>query len=809
MNLRFCLLPLLLCCRTALAQQPITLTGTVLDPQHAALPFANVSVEQATDSAFVTGMATDMNGVFRLPVPAPGTYRIKINALGYRAWTSPVLTADQAQVVRTLGNITLQTSPQLLQGVTVRAQKPLLEQHPDRLVVNVDGSALTAGNTAFDVLSKAPGVFVDQDGNIQLNGKSGVQILLDGKRVYLSRRELQTLLQNLPAAQLRTLELMSNPSARFDAEGAAGVINLTLKKNAALGLSGSTYAGTHYNGAAGYSAGSTVNLKQGPWSSFGSLDLARRPTRQSTRMQRTFGSASADLALEQQGEQTGFRTAPTLRLGTDYDFTARHSVGATAHLVLADEATDFASETRLGTGITAGPQRVLARNRQANRLRSGTVDLHYLGQLDTLGTTLAAEVDYATLRDLTHSDYQNRYVDLPAGAAEPVQRFSSHNPVRYGIFAVKTDYTRPLGAKTKLELGAKHSQVRSDNDLAFYQETGLEAARLDVTRSNRFLYQEAIYAGYANLATSLGERWQLQAGLRAEQTRSRGTSPTLHQITSRRYLNLFPSVFVQQRVSKDYQIGYQYSRRITRPQYEHLNPFVFFVDPYTVAQGNPQLRPQYTNAWQLSQTLKSTYNLTLGYARTADYMAEVPTQRLVDTLTVLQQRNVRRFDQLSGTLVAPLRLAARWQVSNVLSVSYQNFRTELQGQSVRNTRLHYFLQSTHRVELPAGLRLEVSGVYLGPQAYGIYQVQRLWWVDAGLKRSFLDDKLDVSLNVADMFRSRHLRGAFQAEANRTAFDVYRGTQSVGLQVRYSFRRGATFNAKPRNTSLEELNRASE
>lgn len=803
MNLRLYLVPLLLVGRAALAQQPVTLTGTVLDPQHASLPFANVSVVYATDSAFVTGMATDTNGEFRLPVSAPGTYRLKINALGYRAWTSPVLMTNQAQAVQALGNITLQASPQLLQGVTVRAQKPLLEQHPDRLVVNVEGSALAAGNSAFDVLSKVPGVFVDQDGNVQLNGKSGVQILLDGKRVYLSRRELQTLLQGLPATQLRTVELMGNPSARFDAEGAAGVINLTLKKDAALGLSGSTYAGAQYNGAAGYSAGTAVNLKQGPWSSFGSLDAARRPTRQSTRMQRTFGSDSADLALEQQGEQTGFRTAPTLRLGTDYDLTARHSIGASAHLVLADEATTFASETRLGPAVAAGAQRVLARNKQENRLPSGTANLHYLGQLDTLGTSLAAEVNYVTLRHQIRSDFQNQYA-----GAEQVQRLSSYNPVHYGIFAANADYTRPLGAKAKLELGAKHSRVRSDNNLAFYQEDGLEAAKLDLTRSNRFLYQEAIYAGYANLATSLGQRWQLQAGLRAEQTHSQGASPTLGQTSSRRYLDLFPSVFVQHRVSKNYQIGYQYSRRINRPQYEHLNPFVFFVDPYTVAQGNPQLRPQYTNSWQLSQTLKSTYNLTLGYARTTNYMAEVPTQRPLDTLTVLQQRNVRRFDQLSGTLVAPLRLLPRWQVSNVLSVAYQQFRTELPGQSGRNTRLHYFLQSTHQVQLPAGLKLELSGIYLGPQAYGIYQVQRLWWVDVGLKRSFLADQLDVSLNIADVCRSRHLRGAFQA-ASRTAFDVYRGTQSISVQVRYAFRRGATFKAKTRTSNLEELSRTSE
>ncbi|WP_303311229.1 TonB-dependent receptor [Hymenobacter sp. BT730] len=791
-----------------LAQGVATLTGTVFDAQRAAVPFVNVVVVQPKDSAFVGGTVSDLQGAFRLDAPPAGQYQLHISGLGYNKWVSPVFELSTAAPSRDFGSVVLAARAQLLSEVTVQAQKPLVTQLADRTVVNVEGTALAAGNTVFDVLSRAPGVFVDQDGNVQLNGKAGVQVLLDGKRVYLTGKELQSLLQSMPADNLRTLELMANPSARFDAEGTAGVINLTFKKKLQAGLNGSVYAGTQYNGQAGYTTGATLNGKRGAWSSVGSLDLARRPNLRTSTLSRTFAGAGPGVRFEQEGEQTGTRTTPALRLGTDYEFNSQHSMGVTANLVSATEDNTFTSVTQLGNGAGSSAQRVEGYNVIANRLASGNFNLHYLGKLDTLGTTLTADADYVTLRESTRSDFENRY--LPGNGAGQATRSSlrTNNPVRYDIYAAQADYTKPLTAKTKLELGAKLSQVRSDNELAVVNSVG-EQRLPDATRSNHFVYREAIRAGYATLSTGFGPKWQVQAGLRAEYTRSTGSSLTLDSTTARRYLDFFPSVFVQQNVSQDYQVSYQHSRRISRPRYEDLNPFVFFLDPYTLAVGNSQLRPQYTNTWQVSQTYKSTYTLALGVARTRDYIAEIPTQRPQDMLTIMQQRNVQRFDQLNATLSAPVRLGSKWQMNNTLSMAYQHFQTELLGQAVSNRRLHYFLQSSQQVQLPGQLKLEVSGIYLGPQAYGIYQVRPLWWVDAGVKRSFLLEQLDVSLNVTDLFRSRQLRGAFQAEGSRTAFDLYRGNQSVALQLRYSFRRGSAFKAKNRTTTLDEFNRASD
>ncbi|QIL77662.1 TonB-dependent receptor [Hymenobacter sp. HDW8] len=656
------------------AQNNTSLSGTVLDQQRAAVPFVNVTLVEAADTALITGTVTELNGAFNLNAPRPGSFRLQVNGLGYKQWTSPVFEIAAESGTRDFGSIVLAPSTQLLKEVKVQAMKPTVVQLADRTVVNVEGKALAAGNTAFDVLARAPGVFVDQDGSIQLNGKAGVQIMLDGKRVYLTGKELQTVLRSMPAEQIRTLELITNPSAKFDAEGTAGVINLTLKKNQQTGLNGSVYAGAHYNGRAGYTAGGTLNAKHGAWNSFGSLDMAQRPNLYTIAANRTFDASGPGVQFRQDSRQTGTRKSPSLRVGTDYNFNDKHSVGITANVVLADESNVFRTETLLGADPDTSRQRVEARNTLNNQLISGTFNLHYLGKLDTLGTTISADADYVTLTDETQSTFLNRYLTLNAPEEGKTQSLASDNPVRYDIYAAKVDYTKALGGKSELELGGKISQVRSNNELAFYTTSASERI-LDVTRSNHFVYRENIVAGYTNFSISLGSKWKLQGGLRAEQTRSKGNSRTLGTTTARRYLDLFPSVFVQQQVSKEYQVSYQYSRRISRPRYEDLNPFVFFLDPYTFAQGNPQLRPQYTNSWQVSQTLKSTYNLTLGFARTADYIAEIPTQNAQDTLTLMQQRNVDHFDQVNGTLSVPVHLGSKWQINNVLSVAYQHFQT--------------------------------------------------------------------------------------------------------------------------------------
>lgn len=428
-----------------------------------------------------------------------------------------------------------------------------------------------------------------------------------------------------------------------------------------------------------------------------------------------------------------------------------------------------------------------------------------MGKLDTAGTTLSADVDYVKINNNANSRFFNVYEQISTGNSRQVLP-GSDNPSDYSIFSAKTDYTKAFSKDTKMELGAKISRVVSDNDLRFFYNVD-NVNRPDSLKSNHFIYKENIYAAYANFNTKLSSKWSLQSGLRAEQTLGEGNLLTTKTTFKRNYLNLFPSIFLMHNISKDYQISYNYSRRINRPRYESLNPFVFYIDPYTYAQGNPSLRPAYTNSFEVTQTLKSKYIFKVGYAVTTDFIAEVPEQFPELNRTIFMQSNVQRYENYNGNVVLPIKISKNWEMNNNITISYQDYTIEQKERSLRNRQLNYYAQSSQNIQLPKKIRLEVNAFYQGPFAYALYKISPLWGIDVGVKRSFLNDKFELSVNVNDIFRGQQIIGKANYNGNINEFDQYFGSRSLRVNLRYKFNKGAKIEEKKRNTNLEELNRA--
>lgn len=788
------------------AQTPGMLTGIVIDEKEQGIGFVNVAVVQASNASVVTGAIADIDGRFEIKTPAQGKYYLKLSGLGYEQIQTEPFEVTGEKFAKDFGKLQLKADVKTLSEVTVQAMRPTITTHPDKMVVSVEGTAMAGGSTAYEVLEKSPGVWVDQDGNIKLNGKAGVQIMINGKQTYLSGKDLQNLLQSMSAENIKDLEIITSPSSKYDAEGASGIININLKKNMEYGMNGSVYAGYQYNNLSTYTSGATVNYQEGKWNSSASVDVARRMRYRDMDMNRIFNNEGNKSYFDQDGQEESERFAPSLRLNTDYDINDKHSVGAQTSLYYSNSDQIFYTDSYLRDFNPRKDVFVRAENGAKGDYFNGTFNLHYMGKLDTTGTTLSADVDYARINSEENSRFFNRrdslYFNPPVRVNELL---TSTNPTTYSIYSAKVDFAKKLGKVGKLELGVKGSHVTSDNELKFYEVEDTQEV-LDVKRSNHFIYKENIYAAYVNYSTSMGKKWSLQAGLRAEQTESEGHSVTNNQTTDRSYLNLFPSLFVQQKVSDNYEIGYKYSRRINRPYYENLNPFIFYLDPYTLAQGNPYLRPQYTNSFELTHTFKQSYNLVLGYSVTEDFIAEVPMQNSKDNTTVFQQDNVDNFENLSATMVAPVRISSKWEMNNNATLTYQRYKKTINTESVLNDQLTFIANSTQNIQLPAGIKVEINGGYQGPAVYGMYKVEDSWWVDSGFKRSFMNDKLDVSLNFTDIFRSRILVVNTNIDGNVNAIDQYQGARSVRINLRYRFNKGKDFDAKKRNVNLEELNR---
>jgi outer membrane receptor protein involved in Fe transport len=767
------------------------------------IEYATVALLPRGKTQPIAGAITDAQGQFLLNGVEKGTYDLAISLLGYATKTIRGLAITEQVPNVQVGAVKLSMAATNLKEVNVQAMRPTITQEADRMVVSVEGTAMAAGNTAFTVLARSPGVFVDAEGNIQLNGRSGVTVMIDGRLTYLSARDLRAMLEGMSAENIKNIEIITNPSAKYDAEGTSGILNINLKKNTMRGINGSVYAGyTNNFQQYGYTYGGNINHKSGRWNSFLNMDAARRVGGREATFTRIFYGQDRTTYFYQVA--TGNFTAegpPSVRLGTDYSFNDRHSVGFTSYYVTNYSKSDFLTETYIGYAPATPSQFIDADNISSNTFTSFTSNLHYTGKLDTLGTTLSADLDFARISNRGEADFFNYFTDLTKNT-QTRDFLYTNTPNGYNIYSARVDFTRPLKPGHEMEAGGKVSRVVSDNDFRFYFNN--EGLVLDPQRTNHFNYRESIYAAYLNWNGKLNKRFTMQAGLRAENTQSLGTSYTTGQVTERNYLNFFPSLFLQQHVRDDYQLSYSYSRRLTRPNYGNLNPFRSYRDPYTFTEGNPYLRPQYTQSFGLNQIFKKIYSLNFYYNYNRDVMAEIPILDVANATTIYTTGNVNDGHNIGFTAVAPLKIAKWWDTQNTSVLSYNKFSMVSTEGPLVNDQVFFMLQSNHTIQLPLEVRMELNLLYRGPAASGLYHMAPMHRVDVAFKRSFMKKKLDLTVN--DLFKGFRYYWTTDIGGNVNEFDQYFRWRSVGATLRYNFSKGQKVDTKRRNNSLEEMNR---
>jgi hypothetical protein len=780
------------------------LSGRLFDDKNKPVSFANVALLRSADSSLAIAVISDSSGRFSLQPPATGRYLLHITAIGFSPLKTTVIEATET--AKDLGNFTLKTETKALDNVSITTLRPTITQLADRMVVSVQGTAMAAGNTAYAVLSRAPGVFIDAEGNIQLNGRSGVLVMIDGKQTFLSARDLRTLLEGMSAENLKNIEIITNPSAKYDAEGTSGILNINLKKNTQQGMNGSVYTSYNYNFHRQHaaSAGGNINYKSGRWNSFANVDFSRRVGGREATFTRVFYGANKTTYFDQTA--TGnfvVQGPPSIRLGTDYSLNDQHSVGAMVYFTTNTARQEFLTETFIGNQPKRPAQFIDADNFSRNTYTNYTTNLHYTGKFDTLGTQLTTDLDYVKITNRGSSDFNNYFTDLATGAKTTDLLFNN-TPNGYDIYSAKADFTLPLNKAHKFEVGGRASRIVSDNDFRFYFANG--PLVLDLNRTNHFRYDEKIYAAYANWNGKLSEKISVQTGLRMENTSSLGNSLTTRKVTPRNYTNLFPSMFLQQKVNDNYSINYSYSRRLTRPNYGSLNPFRAYRDPYTWYEGNTQLRPQYTHSFSLTQVFKKVYNLTFNYQRNTDVMAEIPILLVEDTTTIYTTGNVDDGYNIGATAIAPLKICKWWDTQNTTILSYSKFSMQSNNGQLVNDQLFFMFQSNHTILLPKDFRMELNLLYRGPAASGLYHMASMHRVDVAFRKSFLAKKMDLTLNANDIFKGFRYFWTTDINGNINEFDQYFRFRTIGATIRYNFSKGQKVDTKRRNNNLEELNR---
>lgn len=809
--LRYFILPILLfACSAASAQQAI-ISGKVLEGEGKPMGYANVLLLQAADSSLVKGTLSDDAGAFQFEGIAVGRYKVVASMVGFGKSRAMEATVTAANEVVKLSPIMMSQAATALKEVVIEGQKPLIEQHLDKTVLNVENSIVSAGSTALEVLEKAPGVTIDQNDNISMRGRPGVIVMIDGKPVPMTGSELANMLRGMSANSVEKIELVTNPSAKYDAAGNSGIIDIKLKRDKSMGTNGTFNASYGQGRYAKSNQGVQLNHRTRKFNLFGNYNYVLRKDFNELDIYRRFFNENGGFtgAYDQQNVFNMTYNNHSARVGADYFVSPKTVLGVVANGFFMDiDRTSDNSSSVINT-LDQLESSFLTKALVEHGRRNRGINFNLKHTIDSVGREITADVDYIAFRNSDVQNFTTNYYNL---SGEQLR-----NPyLLYGtldgdltIRSAKVDYRQPLTAiGGNLEAGLKSSLVSADNDLQFYDRSD-GGNVFDTDKSNHFLYDENINAAYVN-ANKKWTKLNVQLGLRLENTIAKGEQlsevPTDKKF-DRNYTQLFPSAAMNYSLNKKHDLGVSVSRRINRPSYNQLNPFKNFLDPSTYAAGNPYLRPELSYSFELTHTFDQRFITKLSYSRTTDVMVQVLAPAPEgDKLVRQTPENLATLDYYSLTLTAPFSVGNWFTSTNNATLYYGLYRGFLADTDLRNGRPTFDLNSNNSIKLPNDWSAELVGTYNSREVYGFLEVEPIWFVSAGVQKQFWDRKASLKLNVTDAFYTNKARGFTSLARYAENFYQRRDTQVATLSFSYRFGQAKADPSRRRTGSAEEETR---
>ncbi|MCH2082205.1 MAG: TonB-dependent receptor [Saprospiraceae bacterium] len=784
--------------------QNASIKGQLQDENKEAVVFANVALYNGADSSLVKVEPSDDSGIFNIKGLVAGNYYLVATYVGVADLRKSDinLAADQAL---DLGIISFAPSAIELEEATVTASRVMVEVKPDRTVFNVDGTINSVGSDAIELLRKAPGVLVDNNNNLSVLGRSGVMIYVDGKRLPLAGDDLANYLQNLPAEQIDRIDIITNPGARYEAEGNAGIIDIRLKKDKRFGSNGSLSTtatqGRYFRGNTNLSG----NYRNKLLNAFATAGFADGTNYNDM----NFNSLQNNLSLDEINLNQNKWQNYNYRLGTDFFLGERNTIG----FLVSGNQTNGESLTNNNIQIAqaAIPTQIdsvlFARSTADDTRIQNTVNLNYRYTGDK-GRSFNIDLDYGRYENRSDRFQDNEYFneELTDVLTQVVNGFET--PTDIDIYTFKADYEEEIWGG-KLGVGTKLSRVVSDNTfLVFDIENGV-STRNDRS-SNIFDYEENVYAGYINFARPLGQKWNFSAGLRAEQTDATGNLQAFLQELMEdpvdfNYLSWFPSIGFTYQMGPQDVLSINYGRRINRPDYNVLNPFNNQLSQLSFEKGNPFLSPEIVNNFEIGYVLGYRYNFKLAHSITTDQITRLIAPDEDDPrASFISWDNLSEQQVTSFNFSAPVQINKWWFAYMNATASYTDNQADYGDGAVVDVQAfsyNFFVQNTFT--LPWGLKGEISGWYSGPGVWGgVFEYDPTWSLNAGLQRKFLNDQLNVRLNVNDIFYKSGWAGVSEFNGLVSAGSGNWDSRQVSLSLSYSFG-NQNVKSRKRKTGLEE------
>ncbi len=787
---------LILICNHSFSQETYKVKGNLSSGEEE-IPYVSVILKHNADSSVAKLGITDSLGNFTITGVNSGQYFLSSSRIGYLDYSSKSFTVEAGDV--DLGRMELVENSEMMNAVTVSQLRPVIEIMPDKMVFNVENTINSTGANGFELLRKAPGVIIDNSNNIILEGKSGVQIYIDNKASILSGDDLVNFLMSLQASNIDAIEIITQPSSKYDAAGNAGIINIMLKRDKRLGTNGSV--------GAGYSYGENHRVNS-------SLSLNHRNKKSNiySTYSNNFGQNGSFLYFDRTQENVLYSSETDSKrnvdshngkIGVDWFLDPKHTVGVLATGSFFNTGSIGNTTTNI---IPVGgniDQVLIADNSTVGQNYQLAGNLNYRFA-DTLGHELIIDGDYGIYDRDANSFQPNQYLDGPAGSVLYENNYRMITPTEIQIATGKIDYSQYF-LKGKLSFGGKYSMVKTDNTFEFYNIIdGVD--QLNESRSNQFAYTENINAVYVNYSKRLSMKWNFQIGLRGEQTNSVGelTSAvsTGNDTVSRHYFNLFPSGGITYAPNQKHIWSLNFSRRIQRPNYQSLNPFESQIDELSFMKGNPFLQPQYISNAKLSHTFMYRFNTSLSYSYVQDFFAQI-TDTLGATKSFLTPRNVANQSTVNLTISLPMEIKKWWNVFVNLSAFNTSFTgTDDKFQAINRSTVSLYAQNAFL--LKKGFKFEVSGWFSSPSIWGgTYLTKSMGSLDLALEKKFLDDRLALRVSANDIF----FTSPWRADLQYGNLIIY-GTggyesRRVNLNLTYKFGNQDVKRYRNRKTGMED------
>ncbi len=692
--------------------------------------FASVVLYNLESNNIDEGVLSSSDGSFVFSKIKRGKYLIKIDFIGYKSYSSEEIIINKNNRNIDLGNIKLHHDVAIIDDVTVTAERTYIENKIDKKVVNIGKDLLTAGASATDIMSNLPSVDVDIDGNVSLRGNSNVRILIDGRPTNMSSDEL---LATIPAENIDKVEIITNPSAKYDPDGISGILNIILKKNKKLGFNGSASAGigsaNEFSGINKYNGSLNLNYNKGKWNIFANYGYKNSESVSSGTFTRSITTSNSE--IKQESNNSRNRISNSLKTGFDYTFSDKNIFGYTANFRKSDrtryDKIEYISTTEL---------RETDRAFNSNSLSH---DMFFRHKFDK-----SSFYEITAFREDGVQDANSTFYSESAGIVQPEEK--DKNKGINNLTTFQFDFTKDTD-NYKLEFGVKAHIRNIDNDYLYYTSTSVP----DKNRSNHYLFNEQIYSAYTNYGKKWG-KWALQAGLRVEQalTESKLVNETPYD---NNYFNFYPSVFVTKKIGERNEIGFSYSKRVSRPSTHQLNPAKMYSDTLNIRTGNPLLNPEFTNSLETSYTRYwkgGSFNSAIFYRHTTDRIQRV---KLVDEygVSTTTYGNIATAQEIGLEASIMTKIYKWWSINASTNLYYTNLDTN--DPNFSNNGVNWFTRMNNTFKLSPTWSIQASGFYMAKRIIAQGHLDPMYKADLGIKKTIFNKKGTIGFRLSDVFNS--------------------------------------------------------